>query len=113
MPRGGRWEAAVRAEGRRPQGIGGGCGFPQTVLMGPEPHRHLQAGVQEPGVCGGLARGHGAPPVHPGPWSVGLGPGALEGRQGDEELGSVVGDHDHKAGMWQRLDEGVPRQHHI
>lgn len=46
-------------------------------------------------------------------WSAGLEPLALEGSQGEEELGSIVGSHDQQAAVGQGLGKGVPGQHGI
>ena len=51
--------------------------------------------------------------AHLSPESVGLEPGALEGRQGDEHLGEIVGGHDQQVAVGQLVEEGVPGQHGV
>uniref|UniRef100_A0A8C2RGX2 Uncharacterized protein n=1 Tax=Capra hircus TaxID=9925 RepID=A0A8C2RGX2_CAPHI len=60
-----------------------------------------------------LQEERGRTPAHLSPKSVGLEPGVLEGRQGDEHLGGVVGGHDQQVAMGHTVGEGVPGQHGV
>lgn len=69
--------------------------------------------VSRSGTSRPLWEGRGRRPAHHGPCLVGLEPRAPEARQGDKDLGGVVGGHDCQAGVGQGLGKGIPGQQGI